>query len=46
VLHVAAALDFSCKRFVSLDARQVRLAHAAGLDAINLSVPRRGARTS
>jgi hypothetical protein len=46
ILHVAAALELSCGRFVSFDARQVRLARAAGLNAINLSVPRRGTRTS
>ena len=46
VLHVAAALELSCGRFVSFDARQVRLAHAAGLEAIDLSVSRRGTHTS
>ena len=46
ILHVAAALELKCTRFLSLDARQVRLAHAAGLNAINLSVPRRATRTS
>jgi len=46
ILHVAAALELKCTRFLSLDARQVRLAHAAGLNAINLSVSRRATRTS
>ena len=46
ILHVAAALELECTRFVSLDARQLRLAHAAGLDAINVSMSRRGTRRS
>ncbi|HOG27842.1 MAG TPA: type II toxin-antitoxin system VapC family toxin [Vicinamibacterales bacterium] len=33
VLHVAAALELGCTRFVSFDARQVKLAAAAGLRA-------------
>ncbi|HEY4395183.1 MAG TPA: type II toxin-antitoxin system VapC family toxin [Polyangia bacterium] len=31
VLHVASALTLGCKRFVSYDARQARLARAVGL---------------
>lgn len=31
ILHVAAALELGCGRFVSFDARQVKLAGAAGL---------------
>ena len=46
ILHVAAALELFCGRFVSFDARQVRLAHPAGLDAINLPVSRGGTRAS
>lgn len=37
ILHVAAALELSCSRFISLDARQVRLAAACGLRAIDLT---------
>lgn len=33
ILHVAAALELGCTRFVSFDARQVKLAAAAGLRA-------------
>ena len=36
VLHVAAALELSCPRFVTLDARQSRLAAACGLKVVNL----------
>jgi len=36
VLHVAAALELSCPRFVTLDTRQSRLAAACGLKVINL----------
>ena len=37
ILHVAAALELGCTRFVSFDARQIRLAAAAGLRATNIS---------
>ena len=36
VLHVAAALELSCPRFVTLDTRQSKLAAACGLKVINL----------
>lgn len=36
VLHVAAALELSCPRFVTLDTRQSRLAAACGLKVVNL----------
>jgi hypothetical protein len=36
VLHVAAALELSCPRFVTLDTRQSRLAAACGLNVTNL----------
>jgi predicted nucleic acid-binding protein len=36
VLHVAAALELSCTRFVTLDTRQSRLAAACGLKVVNL----------
>ena len=36
VLHVAAALELSCPRFVTLDTRQSRLAAASGLKVVNL----------
>ena len=36
-LHVAAALELGCKRFVTFDARQTRLAEAAGLKADDLA---------
>jgi len=38
ILHVAAALELGCTRFVSFDSRQVKLAAAAGLRAVVLSV--------
>jgi predicted nucleic acid-binding protein len=31
ILHVASALTFGCRRFVTYDARQARLARAVGL---------------
>jgi hypothetical protein len=37
LLHVAAALELGCTRFVTLDARQARLADAAGLKTDDLS---------
>jgi predicted nucleic acid-binding protein len=37
VLHVAAALELRCERFITLDARQARLAAACGLKTIDLS---------
>lgn len=36
-LHVAAALELGCTRFVTFDARQAALAAACGLDAIDLT---------
>ena len=46
MLHVAAALELGCTRFVTLDSRQARLAEAAGLKADDLAQrktpPRRG----
>ena len=36
VLHVAAALELSCPRFVTLDTRQSRLAAACGFNVTNL----------
>ncbi len=36
-LHVAAALELGCTRFVTFDARQARLAEAAGLKADQLA---------
>ena len=44
VLHVAAALELSCPRFVTLDTRQSRLAIACGLKTLNLRKPKSGAR--
>ena len=37
VLHVAAALELSCPRFVTLDTRQARLAAACGLKTVDLA---------
>ena len=46
MLHVAAALELGCTRFVTLDSRQARLAAAAGLESDDLAQrktpPRRG----
>jgi predicted nucleic acid-binding protein len=36
-LHVAAALELGCTRFVTLDSRQARLADAAGLESDDLA---------
>ncbi len=43
VLHVAAALELSCSRFVSADDRQLRLARAAGLKSIDITSTRSSA---
>lgn len=43
-LHVAAALDLGCERFITLDPRQGRLAAACGLEVADLTKRRRGAR--
>ena len=37
VLHVAAALELGCTRFVTLDTRQARLAVACGLKVVDLT---------
>jgi len=37
MLHVAAALELGCTRFVTLDARQARLAAAVGLESEDLA---------
>jgi len=37
MLHVAAALELGCTRFVTLDSRQARLAAAAGLASDDLA---------
>ena len=37
LLHVAAALELGCTSFVTLDARQARLAVASGLKTLDLS---------
>jgi hypothetical protein len=34
VLHVASALELGCKRFLTFDSRQQRLARAAGLKLV------------
>ena len=39
-LHVAAALDLGCTRFITLDSRQGRLAAACGLEVVDLTKPR------
>jgi predicted nucleic acid-binding protein len=44
VLHVAAALELSCLRFVTLDTRQGRLAAACGLKVVNLRTTARAPR--
>jgi predicted nucleic acid-binding protein len=41
VLHVAAALDLHCTRFVSGDDRQLALARAVGLEAVDVKKVRR-----
>jgi predicted nucleic acid-binding protein len=43
-LHVAAALELGCKRFVTFDARQARLAEAAGLKGDDLTRPKATSR--
>jgi hypothetical protein len=44
ILHVAAALELSCKQFVTFDSRQRRLAAACGLEVVDLAKPRPRAR--
>jgi len=36
ILHVAAAVELGCKRFVSADERQLALAEAIGLKAVDI----------
>lgn len=36
ILHVAAAVELGCKRFVSADERQLALAEAIGLTAVDI----------
>jgi predicted nucleic acid-binding protein len=43
-LHVAAALELGCSRFVTFDTRQGRLAAACGLKVADLTKPRTRAR--
>jgi predicted nucleic acid-binding protein len=43
-LHVAAALELGCSRFVTFDTRQARLAAACGLKVADLIRTRRRAR--
>jgi predicted nucleic acid-binding protein len=43
-LHVAAALELGCSRFVTFDTRQGRLADACGLKVADLTKARRRAR--
>jgi predicted nucleic acid-binding protein len=38
LLHVAAALELGCTRFVTLDTRQARLAAACGLKTFDLTL--------
>ena len=44
VLHVAAALHLHCRQFVSADARQLDLAQAVGLAAVDLRAQPRTTR--
>jgi predicted nucleic acid-binding protein len=44
MLHVAAALELGCTRFVTLDARQARLAGACGLKTDDLGVQKPSSR--
>ena len=44
ILHVAAALELGCTRFVTLDARQARLAAASGLKTADLSTQKAAPR--
>lgn len=37
ILHVAAAVELGCARFVSADARQLALARAAGLKPVDIA---------
>lgn len=44
ILHVAVALELGCTRFVTLDARQSKLAAACGLKVVNLRTKATGSR--
>jgi len=44
ILHVAAALELGCTRFVTLDVRQARLARASGLKTVDLSTQKAAPR--
>jgi hypothetical protein len=44
VLHVAAALHLRCSALVSADERQLQLAHAVGLEVVDLGKRRARAR--
>jgi predicted nucleic acid-binding protein len=44
LLHVAAALELGCTHFVTLDARQARLAVASGLKTVDLALQKPSSR--
>ena len=44
LLHVASALELGCKRFVTLDTRQARLAAASGLKTVDLTLQKPASR--
>ena len=46
LLHVAAALELGCASFVTLDARQARLAVASGLKTLDLTLRKPSSRRS